>query len=72
MIKDNGAADTSTKNGFDSRQVRELVSGPQDRGAYRVVWDGHNDMGQAVASGVYFYKLVTGSFTDTKKMTILK
>lgn len=54
------------------RQVRELVNERRERGAYRVVWDGRNDTGTTVSSGVYFYKLVAGSFTDTKKMTILK
>jgi len=37
-----------------------------------VTWDGANNSGQQVASGVYFYKLVAGSFVDTKKMTLLK
>ncbi len=54
------------------RRVRELVNESQERGAYQVVWDGANDTGATVSSGVYFYKLVAGSFTDTKKMTILK
>jgi hypothetical protein len=54
------------------RRVRELVNEHRDRGAYKVVWDGQNDAGQIVASGVYFYKMTAGSFTDTKKMTILK
>jgi hypothetical protein len=36
------------------------------------VWDGRNGKGNSVASGVYFCKLVAGSFTDTKKLTILK
>lgn len=44
----------------------------KERGAYKVVWDGRNDAGQTVASGVYFYKIAAGSFIDTKKMTILK
>jgi hypothetical protein len=35
-------------------------------------WDGHNNGGQPVASGVYFYKLVTKNFTQTKKMVLLK
>jgi len=54
------------------RRVRELVNERRDRGAYKVTWDGQNDSGGIVASGVYFYKLIAGSFTDTKKMTILK
>jgi flagellar hook assembly protein FlgD len=37
-----------------------------------VTWDGHNDAGQSVASGVYFYKLVTKNFSQTKKMVLLK
>jgi hypothetical protein len=39
---------------------------------HQVTWDGRNDAGQAVSSGVYFYKLVTKSFTQTKKMVLLK
>jgi hypothetical protein len=35
-------------------------------------WDGRNDAGQQVSSGVYFYKLVTNNFTQTKKMVLLK
>ncbi len=54
------------------RRVRELVNERRERGAYKVVWDGQNDTGQTVASGVYFYKITAGSFTDTRKMTILK
>jgi len=54
------------------RRVRELVNEKRSQGAYRVVWDGRSDSGSTVASGVYFYKLVAGSFTETKKMTILK
>lgn len=52
--------------------VRRLVDERKDRGIHRVVWDGMNSGGQRVASGVYFYKLIAGSFTDTKKMTTLK
>jgi hypothetical protein len=35
-------------------------------------WDGLNDHGQSVATGVYFYKLTTTGFSDTKKMVLLK
>jgi hypothetical protein len=37
-----------------------------------VEWSGRNDAGQQVASGVYFYRLVTEGFTKTKKMVLLK
>ncbi len=54
------------------RRVRELVNERRERGAYKVIWGGRNDNGAIVSSGTYFYKLKAGSFTDTKKMTILK
>jgi hypothetical protein len=37
-----------------------------------VVWDGSNNAGRTVSSGVYFYKLVTKNFSQTKKMVLLK
>jgi hypothetical protein len=37
-----------------------------------VVWDGTNDRGQHVSSGMYFYKLVSGKYTQTRKMMLLK
>ena len=52
--------------------VRTLVNQRRRTGLHHVDWDGRNDNGQPVASGMYFYKLVAGSFVDTKKMTILK
>ncbi len=59
---------------FDVRGavVRALVMGRAPAGRHRVSWDGRDDAGRAVASGVYFCRLVAGSFTDTKKLTILK
>ena len=36
-----------------------------------IYWDGRNAVGEAVASGVYFYTLTTGDFTATRKMLIL-
>jgi hypothetical protein len=54
------------------RRVRDLLRGTRDRGSYKVTWDGRNNNGSRVASGVYFYKLTAGAFTDTRKLTILK
>ncbi len=53
--------------------VSTLVDGVQNpTDVVPVTWNGLNDNGQSVSSGVYFYKLVTGDFTQTKKMVLLK
>jgi len=52
--------------------VRTLANESRAPGAYRLTWDGRNDNGASVASGVYFYRLTAGSFTQTKKMVLLK
>jgi hypothetical protein len=52
--------------------VRVLVDERQRANRYKVTWDGTNDSGQRVASGVYFYRLVAGKFTRNKKMVLLK
>ena len=53
--------------------VRTLVDEVQSPEAVKPVeWRGRNNRGQKVASGVYFYKLVTKDFTRTRKMVLLK
>ncbi len=52
--------------------VRTLANETRGPGAYQVQWDGRDENGCAVASGVYFYRLVAGSFTSTRKMVLLK
>ncbi len=52
--------------------VRELVNDVRERGSYREVWDGTNAAGQAVASGVYFYRLEATGSTLSRKMVLLK
>lgn len=53
-------------------EVRELVNTIQLEGSYRVVWDGRNNQGKEVASGVYFYRLKAGDFVQTKKMILIR
>ncbi len=53
--------------------VRTLLEGDRAPGElHRVSWDGRNDAGQSVSSGVYFYRLVASDFTQTRKMVLLK
>ncbi len=53
--------------------VRNLLSNRSHLpGSYRVVWDGTNDMGQRVASGIYFYQIRTSSTAMTNKMLLAR
>jgi YVTN family beta-propeller protein len=54
------------------RRVRTLVDGNRRADMYKVDWDGRNDSGQQVATGVYFYRITAGKFTHTRKMLLLK
>jgi hypothetical protein len=55
------------------QRVRRLVDDTRETGVvHEVVWDGRNDAGHEVSSGVYFYKLVAPGFVKTKKMVLLK
>jgi len=60
------------------QKVKTLVNGVEDAGVKQVQWDGRNERGLGVATGVYFYRLearaVSGnaSFTQVKKMLVLR
>ncbi|MDP2035775.1 MAG: T9SS type A sorting domain-containing protein [Ignavibacteria bacterium] len=54
------------------QRVRTLVDGIQDAGFYTVRWDGSNEFGSKVASGIYIYRLQAGSFVSTMKMNLMK
>jgi hypothetical protein len=54
------------------RQVRMLVEADHDAGWYTVVWDGRDEGGQQVGSGVYLVRLKAGAFTQSRKMVLLK
>lgn len=50
------------------RKVRSLMNSIQQSGTHSVVWDGRDDVGQVVASGVYVYQMKAGNFVDSQKM----
>jgi len=53
-------------------RVRALVSGPKAAGHYVAQWDGRDDHGTSVGSGIYFYRMATAGFVGTRKMVLLK
>jgi hypothetical protein len=54
------------------QKVKTLVNEPQTAGYKSVHWNGKDEQGNLVASGIYFYKLNAGEYTTTKKMVMTK
>ena len=54
------------------QRVRTLVDEPKAAGSYKVFWDGKDDKGKDVSSGVYFCQLTAGDYEQTKKMTLIR
>jgi hypothetical protein len=53
--------------------VKSLIDGEwKDVGNYIVNWDGTNNQGKILSSGVYFYKLILGKFSKTKALVLAK
>jgi hypothetical protein len=52
--------------------VRVLDAGHKPAGVVEATWDGTNQSGERVATGVYFYRLQTASFVKSRKMVLLK
>jgi hypothetical protein len=59
---------------FDVRGalVRRLVEGEKAPGGYVAEWDGKTTEGERASTGVYFYRLTAGSFSETRKMVLLR
>lgn len=54
------------------RHVRRLVRGTRTPGAHDITWDGTDDDGRAVASGVFFVHMRAGNFAARQKVTLVK
>jgi hypothetical protein len=54
------------------RRVRTLIHSDLEPGRHKIQWNGRNDRGESVASGIYLYQLKAGGETYTRKMIVLK
>jgi flagellar hook assembly protein FlgD len=54
------------------RKVATLVDEYQGAGPHTVTWDGTDAQGNGVAGGIYFYRISTAEFKETRKMLYLK
>jgi hypothetical protein len=54
------------------QKVKTLVDELQDAGYKSIHWDGKNDNGSQVASGIYFYRIQAGEYSQTKRMVLLE
>jgi len=52
--------------------VRRLVDGFEQAGAHSLIWDGRDDRGIEIASGIYFYSIRAEKFRETKRMVLIK
>lgn len=71
-VPDGGSNVTLSIYDVSGRRIRTLVDGYEPAGTRTVTWFGRDDHGQSVASGTYFYQLTAPSFTEKRKMVLLK
>jgi hypothetical protein len=54
------------------QKVRTLVDERLEPGYHEIIWDGHNENGVRVGSGVYYYRVIAGDYSEIKKMALVK
>ncbi|MEX0737668.1 MAG: FlgD immunoglobulin-like domain containing protein, partial [Bacteroidota bacterium] len=57
---------------LSGEKIKTLFTGERPSGRYSVQWDGTDDRGNKMASGTYFYRLISGSYQTAKRMILLK
>lgn len=70
-VKDRGAVSIDIYN-VKGQLVRNLVNDVKDAGEFSAVWNGTDNNGRAVSSGVYYFKMNAGKYSSTKKMIMMK
>jgi hypothetical protein len=56
----------------DGTRVASLINETRTAGLHEVLWTGRDDAGQSVASGIYFYRIEAGPYSQVRKMTLMK
>ncbi len=69
--KENGPVSIDIYN-VRGQKVRSLLNENKEAGNHTVVWNGKDDNGKNVASGVFFYRMKSGKYSSTKKMILMK
>ncbi|UCE20014.1 MAG: T9SS type A sorting domain-containing protein [Gemmatimonadota bacterium] len=74
QIADNRSAVHTTLKIYNilGQAVRTLVDEVKEPGYYEVTWDGLDEEGHEISSGIYFYRLQSGDFTATRRMVLMK
>jgi flagellar hook assembly protein FlgD len=54
------------------RKVRTLVEGNVEPGYHRIAWDGKDDGGRHVSSGIYHLRMVSAEFVSTRRITAIR
>lgn len=70
-LKENSLVSLEIYN-IKGQKVKTLVNSKKEKGEWTVFWNGKDESGSSVCSGIYFYRLKTGNFIQTKRMTLLK
>ncbi len=70
-VKDKGLVKIDIYN-VKGQLVKTLVNGNMNAGKHNIVWNGRDNAGNAVSSGVYFFKMSAGKYSSTKKMIMMK
>jgi len=71
LNNDRSAIDLCIYN-LKGQLVKKLFSGSLDKGNHSYVWDGNDDAGRSASSGVYLYRLNSGTTTQQRKMVLMK
>jgi len=71
VLTETGMASVVVYNNL-GQKIRTLLERRQAPGLHEAIWDGRDDHGQPVGSGVYYYRLVINGFTQTKQMLVVR